>query len=146
MESGDGRLDIHFIQLPSVSREVWLKQWVVWGLPKCDTALKINLEVDLLVIPEVANEEQYVVQSFKHLHGGDSQLSTFRIHLLQLSDGFPHPLAPIDPDIFYIGYKSRKILSSLDILVSRHRLVATAPFKGMFYFGCCRDVPGWTPF
>ena len=53
MERGDDKLDVHFTQLPSVSREIRLKQWVVRGLPKCDTALKINPEVDLLVVPEV---------------------------------------------------------------------------------------------
>jgi len=60
-EAGGDQFDVHFIQLPSVSREVRLKQWVVRGLPKCDTALKINPEADLLVVPEVVNEGRYVL-------------------------------------------------------------------------------------
>lgn len=59
-ESGDDRLDAHFIQLPSVSREVRLKQWVVRGLPRCNVPLKVNPEVDLLVVPEVVIEGLYV--------------------------------------------------------------------------------------
>jgi hypothetical protein len=57
-ESGDGKLEVHFIQLPSASREVRLKQWVVRGLPNCDATLTINPEVDLLAVPEVVNEER----------------------------------------------------------------------------------------
>lgn len=63
-ESGDDKLDVHFIQLPSVSREVRLKQWVVKGLPRCDTTVTINPEVDLLVVPEVVDERRYVVRLF----------------------------------------------------------------------------------
>lgn len=72
VETRDDKLDVHFIQLPSVSREVRLKQWVVRGLPKCDAAMKINPEVDLLVVPEVVNERRYVGQSFSHLRDDDS--------------------------------------------------------------------------
>lgn len=61
MESKDDKLDVHFIQLPSITREVKLKQWVVRGLPKCDATLKMNPEVDLLVVPEVVNEGRYVI-------------------------------------------------------------------------------------
>lgn len=59
-ESGDGKIDVHFIRLPSVSREVRSKQWVVRGLPGCDATLNINPEVDLLVAPEVVNGGRYV--------------------------------------------------------------------------------------
>jgi hypothetical protein len=71
VESGDDKVDVHFTQLPSISRGVRLGQWMVRGLPKCNT-LKINPEVDLLVVPEVVKEGGYVTQSFTHLHGGDS--------------------------------------------------------------------------
>ena len=60
VDSGDDKFDVHFTQLPSVSREVRLKQWVVRGLPKCDAALKINPEVGLLVVPEVVEGGWYV--------------------------------------------------------------------------------------
>lgn len=60
VESGDSKLDVHFFQLPSVSRGVRLKQWIVRGLPKCDATLTINPEADLLVVPEVLNGGRYV--------------------------------------------------------------------------------------
>lgn len=60
-ETRGGKLDVHFIQLPSLSREVRLKRWIIRGLPKCDVALKINPGADLLVVPEVVNEGRYVV-------------------------------------------------------------------------------------
>ena len=56
----------HFIQLPSVSRKMRLRQWVVRGLPKCNAILKLNPEMDLLIVPEVVN--WYVVQSFSHMY------------------------------------------------------------------------------
>lgn len=143
MESRDDRLDVHFIQLPSISRGVRLKQWMVRGLPKCGTALKISPELDLLVVPEVVNEGRYVVGSFDCLHGDDSRLSAFRVHILRLSDGFPHPLAPMDPVMHYVGYGSRKILSSVGVLVSGHRLVAIAVFKGSSYFGRHNTLIVW---
>lgn len=74
-ESIDDKLDVHFIQLPSASREVRLKQWAVRGLPKCDATLNINPEADLLVAPEVINEGRYVGQSFDRLPGDHSRLS-----------------------------------------------------------------------
>lgn len=142
VESGDVKVDVHFTRLPSIARGVRLKQWVVRGLPKCN-ALKINPEVDLLVIPEVVNGGGYVVQFFTHLRGDNSRLSAYRIHLLRLSDGFPHPLAPIDPATFYVDYESKKILSSLDISVSGHRLVAIVSFEGTFYFGRYNTLVVW---
>lgn len=60
VESGDDKLDVHFIQLPSASREVRLKRWVVRGLPKCDATFVINPEVDLVAAPEIVDEGQYV--------------------------------------------------------------------------------------
>ena len=134
MESKDDKLDVHFIQLPSVSREVKLKQWVVRGLPKCDTTLKMNPEVDLLVVPEVVNEGRYVIRSFRYLLGDDSRPSTFRIHILRLSDGLPYAFAPVDPVVHYVDYQSKEIVSGLNVLVSGHRLVAMAAFEGTPYF------------
>lgn len=142
-EARGGKLDVHFIQLPSISREVRLRQWVVRGLPKCDAALKISPEADLLVVPEVVNERRYVFQSFGRLHGDNSWLSTFRIHILRLSDGSPHPLALINSAMDYVDYESRKIISSLEILVSGHRLVAIAAFKGASYFGRRNTLIVW---
>lgn len=144
VESGDHELDVHFTQLPSVSREVRLKQWMVRGLPKCDAALKINPEADLLVVPEVIKGGRYVEKSIDHLHGGNSRPSAFRIHILRLSDGFPHPLATlVDPIAHYVDYESKKTLSSLKILVSGHRLVAIAAFDGASYFGRYNTLIVW---
>jgi len=142
-ESGDDKFDVHFFQLPSVSREVRLKQWVVRGLPKCDATLKINPEADLLVVPEVVNERRYVIQSFNHLHGCDSLFSTFRMHLLRLSDGFPHPLALVDSAMHCVNYESRRFLSSLEVLVSGHRLVTVAAFAEAPYFGRHNTLVVW---
>lgn len=78
------------------------------------------------------------------LHGGDFRLSAFRIHILRLSDGFPHPLAAlVDPAILYVDYESKKTLSSLNILVSGHRLVTIAAFDGAFYFGRYNTLTVW---
>lgn len=142
-EAGGDKLDVHFIQLPSVSRGVRPKQWVIRGLPKCDAVLKINPEVDLLVVPEVVNGGQYVVWPFDHLRGDHSLPSTFRIHILRLSDGFPHPLALMDPIMHCVDYESNKVLSSLEILISGHRLVAVAAFEGASCFGRHNVLLGW---
>lgn len=139
-EAGSNELDVHFIQLPSVSREVRLKRWVIQGLPKCDAALKINPGADLLIVPEVVNEGRYVVWSLCRLHDDDPRFSMFRIRTLRLSDGFPHPSAPIDT---VMHYESGKILSSLEILVSSHRLVAIATVRGAFYFGRRNTLIVW---
>lgn len=142
VESGVDKLDVHFIQLPSVSRDVRLKRWVVRGLPKCDATLKFNPEVDLLVVPEVVNKGRYVVPSHDHLLGDDPVLSTIRIHILRLSDGFPHNLAP-DPVMHYVEHGSRKILSSIKVLASRHRLVAIAALQRTSYFGRHNTLVVW---
>ena len=44
--------DIAFIRLPSISRGIQRKQWVVRGLPKSGSDLKMYPELDMLVIPE----------------------------------------------------------------------------------------------
>lgn len=49
----DGKIDVTFIRLPSVSRGIRRKQWVVRGLPKNGFDLKIYPELDMLVIPEI---------------------------------------------------------------------------------------------
>ena len=143
VESEDDKVDVHFIQLPSASREVRLKRWVVRGLPKCDATPRINQEMDLLVVPEVVNGGWYVARSFKHSDGGDSRFSMCRVHILRLSDGFPHPLAPGGPSVHCVDYESKRILSSLDILVSRHRLVALAASGGLSYPGLRDTLVVW---
>ena len=143
VESGGGKFDVHFIQLPSVSREVRLKQWVVLELPKCDAALKINPDADLLVVPEVVEEGRYAACSVDNLHGGDTSLSVFWIHTLQLSDGFPHPLAPIEHPMLFLDHDSGKTISSLNILVSRYRLVAVAGLQGTFHSGRYNVLVVW---
>jgi len=141
-ESG-GELDVHFIQLPSVSREVRLKQWVVLGLPKCDAALKINPEAGLLIVPEVVEAGRYATRSVDRSHGGDTSFSMFLLHTLQLSDGFPHPSAPTDHPMLYVDRESEKTVSSLNILVSRHRLVALVAFQGKFHSGRYNTLVVW---
>jgi len=142
-DSGGGELDVHFIQLPSVSRGVRLKQWVVLGLPKCDTALKINPEADLLVVPEVVEEGRYATRFVDRSYGGDASFSVFLIHTLQLSDGFPHPSAPTDHPMLYVDRESEKTISSLNILVSGHRLVAKVTFQGTFHSGRYNTLVVW---
>lgn len=143
VETGGGRFDVHFIQLPSVSREVRLKQWVVLELPKCDAALKINPEADLLVVPEVVEEGRYAARFINRVHCGDTRLSVFWIHTLQLSDGFPHPLAPIDLPMLCVGHGSGKTVSNLAILVSGHRLVAIVALQGTFHSGRYNVLVVW---
>ena len=55
-EVGGGKIDVTFIQLPSVSRGVRRRQWVVKGLPENVSDLKMLPGLDLLVIPEVVYE------------------------------------------------------------------------------------------
>ena len=143
VESADDKLDVHFIQLPSVSREVRLKQWVVRGLPKCGATLKINPEADLLVAPEVVNQGRYVAQPFDRLRDGDSRLSTFRIHIRRLSDGFPCILPPMEPVVHCVDYESKKILLTLDILAGGHRLVAIAAFEETSFSRCYNTLVVW---
>ncbi|KAF9648809.1 hypothetical protein BDM02DRAFT_2054674 [Thelephora ganbajun] len=144
MESGDDELDVHFIQLPSVSGKVRFKQWLVRGLPKCDAVPKINPEVDLLVTSEVANEGRYANQPFDCSHGDDSRLSMVQIHILRLPDGFPHTLAPIDPNMHQVDCEPGGMLSSLDILVIRgHRFVVITVSEEASYFGRYDTLVAW---
>ena len=143
VESGGEGLDIHFIQLPSISRGVRLKQWVVLGLPKCDAALKINPKADLLVVPEVVEEGRYATRFIDCSHGDNATLSVFLIHTLQLSDGFPHPSAPTDHPMLYVDRESEKTISSLNILVSGHRLVAMITLQGTFHSGRYNILVVW---
>jgi hypothetical protein len=64
IESRGGKLDVLLIRLPSASREVRPKRWLIRGLPKCDATLAINSEMNLLVVPEVLNERRCVIYSF----------------------------------------------------------------------------------
>jgi len=107
--TGGDRIDVTFIQLPSGSRGIQKKQWVVRGLPKNGSALKMHPGLDLLVVPEI-------------LDGGRA----FQIHLLQLSDGRPHPLAPVDPTMFHVGVGERNTIRRLVVLISEHRLMVVA--------------------
>lgn len=49
--------------------------------------------------------------------------SSFQIHLLKLSDGRPHPLAPADPTVFHIDFEEGRTITRLVVLISKHRLV-----------------------
>lgn len=53
--------------------------------------------------------------------------SFFQIHLLQLSDGRPHPLAITGPGppVFSAGYFGGNIITELSALISERRLVVT---------------------
>ena len=51
-EAVGGKIDVTFIRLPSISRGIQRKQWVVRGLPRDGSDLKIYPELDMLVIPE----------------------------------------------------------------------------------------------
>lgn len=77
------------------------------------------------------------------LHGDDSPLSAFRIHLRRLSDGLPRVSALGDTPLQYVDYESKKILWNLDVLASRHRLVAIAAFDGTSYFGSHNTLVVW---
>jgi len=50
------------------------------------------------------------------------------MHLLRLSDGRPHPLAPVDPTVFHVGYEEGKTIKKLITLISEHRLVVVVVF------------------
>ena len=52
-ETLGGKIDVTFTRLPSVSRGIQRKQWVVRGLPKNGSDLKIYPGLDMLVIPEL---------------------------------------------------------------------------------------------
>ena len=47
------KIDIAFMRLPSISRGIQRKQWVVRGLPKNGSGLKTHPGLDMLVFPEV---------------------------------------------------------------------------------------------
>ena len=49
--AGD-KIDATFIRLPSISRWIRREQWVLRGLPKNGSDLKMYPESDMLVIPE----------------------------------------------------------------------------------------------
>lgn len=51
-ESTGDKVDITFVRLPSVSRGIQRERWVVKGLPKNGSDLKMDPRLDMLVIPE----------------------------------------------------------------------------------------------
>ncbi|KAF9648797.1 hypothetical protein BDM02DRAFT_2056462 [Thelephora ganbajun] len=111
-EAADGKIDVTFIRLPSVSRGIPRKRWTVRGLPKNGAELKMYPRLDLLVLPEI-------------LGGGRA----FQIHLLRLSDGRSHPLAPVDPTVFHVDYGQGKAITKLVALITEHRLVVVAAVR-----------------
>ena len=52
-EAAGDRIDVTFTRLPSVSREIQREQWVVRGLPKNASDLKMYPGLDTLVVPEL---------------------------------------------------------------------------------------------
>lgn len=52
-ETKGGKIDVTFIRLPSISRGIQKKQWVVRGLPKNGSPLKMYPGLDMLVVPEM---------------------------------------------------------------------------------------------
>ena len=52
------KIDVTFIRLPSVSRGIQRKQWVVRGLPKNGFDLRMYPESDMLVIPETLSRRR----------------------------------------------------------------------------------------
>ena len=57
-EAVGGKMDVTFIRLPSVSRGIQRKEWVVRGLPGCSSRMKMHLELDMLVIPETLHNQR----------------------------------------------------------------------------------------
>lgn len=55
-EAAGGKIDVTFVRLPSISRGIQRKQWVVKGLPKNGSDLKMYPGLDLLVIPEIHHQ------------------------------------------------------------------------------------------
>ena len=51
-DSVNDKIDVTFIRLPSISRGIQRNQWLVRGLPKNGSDLKMYPESDILVIPE----------------------------------------------------------------------------------------------
>jgi hypothetical protein len=52
-EAAGDKIDVTFIRLPSASRGIQRKQWVVRGLPKNGAALRMIPGLDMLVVPEI---------------------------------------------------------------------------------------------
>ena len=52
-EAAGDKVDVTFTRLPSVSRGIQRRQWVVRGLPKNGSDLKMYPGLDILVIPEL---------------------------------------------------------------------------------------------
>ena len=54
-EAAGDKVDVAFTRLPSVSRGIQRRQWVVRGLPKNGSDLKMYPGLDMLVVPELLN-------------------------------------------------------------------------------------------
>lgn len=52
-EAAGNKIDVTFIRLPSISRGIQKKEWVVRGLPKNGSSLKMYPGLDMLVVPEI---------------------------------------------------------------------------------------------
>ena len=52
-EAAGDKTDVTFIRLPSISRGIKKKEWVVRGLPKSGSALKMCPGLDMLVVSEI---------------------------------------------------------------------------------------------
>ena len=55
--------------------------------------------------------------------------SAFQIHLLQLSDGRPHPLATVDSTAFNVDYGQGNTITKLTTLISKYRLVVVVAVR-----------------
>lgn len=52
-EAAGDKIDVTFVRLPSILRGIEKKHWVVKGLPKNASELKMHPGLDMLVIPEI---------------------------------------------------------------------------------------------
>lgn len=127
-EAVGDKIDVTFIRLPSVSRGIQRKQWIVRGLPKNGSDLKMNPGLDILVVPELLDGGRWVTAFSTPLRcrslTNSGVCSAFQIHLLRLSDGRPHPLATVDPSVFHIDYGEGKTITEFSVLIGERILVA----------------------
>ena len=62
-EAAGDKIDVTFVRLPSILKGIRRKQWVVKGLPKNTSDLKMYPALDMLVIPEILDGRWVVAVS-----------------------------------------------------------------------------------
>jgi hypothetical protein len=123
----DPTTDYRFIQLPSILRDIPLKEWTVHGLPNDFQTLGLLPEEDLLVICSLVDRGRYGCKLDPVMIQADTVAArSFAVQLLRMSDGQPHPNASI-PILNGPKFWLQSAFSHMRVRLTCSRIAVTAP-------------------